>query len=177
MNLWLQVKRTARCGPFWFLVALFLFYRVGNIQKHGGGNFSGSAGVLFPEMGTGHEAHDEDSGEEEDKGEVVRVVMKAADVEEDEADDEIQESPEGVDEGRGHSSAGRFGEGAGEWFSGDALDEVRYGVGEERSGEEGGEVGVPGHGGDFSKVCRIVHARGGCPAAAGILLPAQGGAI
>jgi hypothetical protein len=106
---------------------------------------------LFAKPGAELEAHDENSGEEEDKGGVVRVVVEVSEMEEDESDEEVQEAPQDIDDWRGQSFAGRFREGSGEWFSGDAFDEVRDGVREERSGEEGGDVGVPGHGWDFSK--------------------------
>ena len=101
---------------------------------------------LFSEMPTELEAHGEHSGEKEDECGVVRVVVEVSDVKEDESDDEVQEAPEDVDDRRGQSFAGRGGEGSWEWFSGDAFDEVRDGVHEERSGEEAGDVGVPGHG-------------------------------
>lgn len=117
---------------------------------YGRGTHENSAGVLLAEPVSEHEAHDDDSGkEEEDCG--VWVVVEMSEVEEDESDEEVQQAPQNIDDGRGQPSAGRLCEGRGEWFSGDAFDEVRDGVGEERSGEEGSEIGVPRHGWDFSK--------------------------
>lgn len=49
--------------------------------------------MLFAEGGGEHQAHDEDSGEEEKECGMLRVVAQARDVDEDECDDEIQESP------------------------------------------------------------------------------------
>ena len=60
-----------------------------------------SAGVLFAEPVAELKTHEEDSGEEEDDGGVVRVVVEVPGVEEDETDDEVQEAPEGIDDGRG----------------------------------------------------------------------------
>ena len=65
---------------------------------------------VFPESETKKQAQGKHSGEEEDEGGGVRVVVEFSCVEEAEADDEVQESPEDVDDGRGQSSA----EGSGE---------------------------------------------------------------
>ncbi len=117
-----------------------------------------SALALFAEGEAEHEAHEDDSGEEEDERGVVRMVVEVSDVKKDESDDEIQEAPEDVNDGRGQSFTGRFCKGSGEWFSGDAFDEMRDGVCEERSGEEAGEVGVPGHGGILARAGGLAHA-------------------
>ena len=107
--------------------------------------------MLFAEPVAELEAQGEDSCEEDDERGVMRMVVEVRDVEEDESDDEVEQAPERVDNGRGQSFAGRLGEGSGEWFSGDAFDEVGDGVREERSGKKCGEIGVPmhrwGHGG------------------------------
>ena len=79
------------------------------------------------------------------------MMVKASYVDEYETDDEVQQAPKDVDDGRGSSFAGRFREGRGEWFSGDTFDEMRDSVCKERTGEEAGDIGVPGHGGNFSR--------------------------
>jgi hypothetical protein len=68
------------------------------------------------------------------------------DADEDATDNQVQQSPEDVDGGRGESFAGWFGKRGGEAIAADAFDEVRDEVGEEHSGEEAGDVVVPGHG-------------------------------
>lgn len=101
--------------------------------------------MLFSEIDAEHGAHGEDSGEEDNHGGVQVVVVKVSDVGEQDTDDDVQDAPEHIDDGRGQSAARRLGEGRGEGFSADAFDEVRDGVGEERSGEEACDVGVPKH--------------------------------
>lgn len=76
---------------------------------------------------------------------------EVAAVEEDPCKSEVGERPQDIDDGRGQSFARRFRKGSGERFSADAFDEVGQGVHEETSGEEAGDVGIPAHGGDFSK--------------------------
>jgi hypothetical protein len=91
-----------------------------------------------------HDADDGDTNEKDKQGEqVIRVDF--SDLEEHVTDDEIDERPEDVDGRGGESFAGRFGEGRGERVAGDAADEVGDGVGEEHSGEETGNVVIPGH--------------------------------
>jgi hypothetical protein len=55
----------------------------------------------FAEPGAELEGNEEDSGEEEDDGGVVRMVMEVSGVDEDESDDEVQEASQNVDDGRG----------------------------------------------------------------------------
>lgn len=62
------------------------------------------------------------------------------------ADGQIEEGPESVDDRGGETFAGRLGERRWEAAAGDAVDKVRDNVGEKRSGEEAGEIGVPGPG-------------------------------
>lgn len=49
--------------------------------------------MLFAEGGGVHQAHDEDSREEKNECQVLRVTLEVSHVDEDESDDEVQESP------------------------------------------------------------------------------------
>lgn len=106
--------------------------------------------MLFAEVDAEHDAHDEESGEEGDVDGIQLAVMKVSEVGEQDTDDDVQDAPEHIDDGRGESAARRFGEGRGEGFSADAFDEVRDGVCEEGSGKEACDVGVPKHARDCS---------------------------
>lgn len=123
-----------------------------------------SGGLLFAETVAEYEAGGDNSGDEGDEG----CGVCGRDVARDEErcpDEEVEDPLEDVGDRRGESFAGRFPprergpvhgdpgfrEGSGERFSADAFDEVGQGIHEETSGEEAGDVGIPSHGGDFSK--------------------------
>jgi broad specificity phosphatase PhoE len=91
-----------------------------------------------------HDADGGDTNEKDEQGEqVIRVDF--SDLEEHVTDDEVDERPKDVDGRRGESFAGRFGEGRGKGITADSLDEVGDEVGKEHSGEETGNVVIPGH--------------------------------
>ena len=54
----------------------------------------------------------------------------------DRADDSVEKTPNDIDGGGGKAFARRFGEGGREFIAGDAVDEMRDGVGEEEAGEK-----------------------------------------
>jgi hypothetical protein len=66
------------------------------------------AGVLVAKADAEHDAHGGDAGEGGDEGGEV-VGGDFSDAREDVADNQVQESPEDVDGGRGESFAGRLG--------------------------------------------------------------------
>lgn len=59
-----------------------------------------SARVLLAEGEAEHEAHQGNPSEEEDERGVVRVMVEVSDVKEDESDDEVEQAPEDVNDGR-----------------------------------------------------------------------------